>query len=207
MPTPIQDSVRAAMTGGGDLDLNFDEVLNTRAPGLLQVYLHETDGGVRVDLNSPGEAATILWLPWKQGELQMLQPYSVAKQAPGGLFFTYYLTGCKVFAIRGGPVWHIDAVVAVAEFWPLIAEDDWVQENWQARTPQDVAYLHRAGQAANLWDLSAFLAGGPPSTYGAGNVGEAIVGGIVNDDRELDLYFKASPWLSLPYTATKLLKK
>lgn len=200
MANPIQDQVRAAMTGGGNLNLEFDAALNSKAPGPLQVYLHETSAGVRVDLDGTGELATVLWLPWKQGELQTLQPYSIGKAAPNTLFFTYYLTGCKVFAIRGGPVWHVDAPIEVDEFWPQILNDEWVTDNWEPGTQQPVAYLHRAGQEAALWDLSAYLVGGPPSTYGEGNVGQALVGGVVDGNQQLDLYFKASPWAPLAYS-------
>jgi hypothetical protein len=198
MPNPLQDRIRAAMTGGGNLNLEFSVDLNARPPGSLQVYLHEIQNGVRVDLSSPGEAATIQWLPWQQGALTVLRPPS-ASVPPNTLFLTYYLSGCKVFAIRGGPVWHIDAPVAVDEFWPEILSDEWVEDNWPAGTPQDVAYLHRAGQAPALWDLSAHLQGGAPNTYGAGNVGQAIVGGVVNGNHQIDLYFMTSPWSRLGY--------
>jgi hypothetical protein len=206
MANPIQDQVRAAMTGGGNLDLEFDAALNDKAPGPLQVYLHETATGVRVDLDDTGEPATVLWLPWRQGTLQMLQPFSIGRAARGSLFFTYYLTGCKVFAIRGGPVWHVDAPIPVGEFWPQIVGDEWVTDNWEPGTEQPVAYLRRAGQQAELWDLSEHLVGNPPSTYGAGNVGQALVGGVVDDNQQLDLYFKSSPWAPLGYTG-QLLKK
>jgi len=198
MPNRLQDRIRAAMTGGGNLNLQFSADLNTKAAGSLQVYLHEIENGVRVDLTSPGEAATIQWLPWKEGELSVMRPPSASVPA-NTLFLTYYLTGCKVFAIRGGPVWHIDAPVDVGEFWPQIQNDEWVEDNWPQGTPQDVAYLHRADQAAALWDLSAHLQGGAPTTYGAGNVGQAIVGGVVNANHQIDLYFMASPWSALAY--------
>src|SRR2546423_12002838 len=129
MPNPLQDRIRTAMTSGGTLNLQFSADLNARAPGSLQVYLHEIPNGVRVDLSSPGEAATIQWLPWRQGGLTVLRPPS-ASVPPNTLFLTYYLSGCKVFAIRGGPVWHIDAQVGVDEFWPVILSDDWVADNW-----------------------------------------------------------------------------
>ncbi|HEX6369258.1 MAG TPA: BLF1 family deaminating toxin [Longimicrobium sp.] len=198
MPNLIQDQVRAAMTDGGDLELEFDSALNTKGAGSLQVFLHETTNGVRVDLDDAGEAATVLWLPWKQGELQTLQPFSIGKAAPNTLFFTYYLSGCKVFAIGGGPVWHIDAPIEAAEFWPQIVSDEWVEENWEPGSEQPVAYLHRAGQQAALWDLSPYLIGGPPSTYGAGNVGQGLVGGVVDDSKRIDLYFKTSSVSPLP---------
>jgi hypothetical protein len=117
------------------------------------------------------------------------------------LFLTYYLSGCKVFAIRGEPVWHIDAQISVKEFWPRIQNEEWVEDNWAPGTTQQVAYLHRAGQNKDLWNLSAYLEGDPPSTYGSQNVGAAVVGGVVNHSQQLDLYFKASPWGSLVYTS------
>jgi hypothetical protein len=205
MPNPLQDRIRAAMTGGGNLDLDLSPDLNARSQGSLQVFLHEIPNGVRVDLSGPGEAATILWLPWRQGQLRVWRPPSAAIQ-PNILFLTYYLTGCKIFAIRGGPIWHIDAPVNVNEFWPQILNDEWVEDNWPAGTQKDVAYLRRAGQNATLWDLSARLQGGAPTTYGAGNVGQALVGGVVNSSHQIDLYFKASPWHRLGY-ASQLLKK
>ncbi len=205
MPTPIQDNLRYQMTHGGDLTVVFDVALNAKSPGRQQVYLHEIEGGVRIDLDASGEPATILWLPWRQGEITELQPSSVESAAEGTLFFTYYLSGCKVFAIRGGPVWHVDAPISVAEFWPRIASDEWVEDNWSAGTAQQVAYIHRAGQAANLWDLSAYLTGAAPTTYGAGNVGQAIVGGVVNGG-QLDFYYQASPWKVLGYAAQTLKK-
>jgi len=200
MPNPLQDRIRIAMTGGGDLKLDLSPALNQKYPGSLQVYLHDAEDAVRVDLDDSGEPATILWLPWKQGELQVLQAYSIQQAAPGTLFLTYYLSGCKIFAIRGGPVWHIDAEVSVAEFWPQIAGEEWVEDNWELGTEQDVAYLHRAGQSPVLWDLSAYLAGGPPTTYGNGNIGSATVGGVVNAGHEIDFYFQASPWATLPFS-------
>lgn len=198
MPNPLQDRIRAAMTGGGALDLTLAPALNDKSSGTLQVFLHEIPNGVRVDLSGPGEAATILWLPWRQGQLQIMQPPSAAI-ARNTLFLTYYLSGCKVFAIGGGPIWHIDASVRVSEFWPEILNDDWVSDNWPAGTRKDVAYLHRAGQDALLWDLSARLQGGAPTTYGAGNLGQALVGGVVSGNRQIDLYFKSSPWRRLGY--------
>lgn len=202
MPNPLQDRIRAAMTGGGDLNLVLDPALNDKAPGSLLVYLHDLGDGIRVDLDQSGEAATILWLPWRQGELQALQPASIERAAANSLFLTYYLSGCKIFAIQGGPVWHIDAQVSVAEFWPQIQASEWVQDNWQAGGAQDVAYLHRAGQNAALWDLSAYLQGGAPTTYGNRNAGQALVGGVVGNG-QLDLYFKASPWADLGYSPQK----
>jgi hypothetical protein len=203
---PLADDIRAAMTGGGNLTIEFDPVLNTRASGSQQVYLHAIPGGVRIDLTAPGDQATILWLPWRQGELTELQPYSIQNAADDTLFFTYYLSGCKVFAIQGGPVWHIDAEVTVAEFWPQILDDDWVAENWDPGTAQMVAYIRRAGQNALLWDLSAYLQGNGPTTYGANNIGQAIVGGIVTGGM-LDFYYQSSPWASLPYSAQVLKSK
>jgi len=203
MPTPIQDEVRQAMTGGGNLDLELAVELNDKASGTLDVYLHQVSADrVRVDLDpkGDGEPAEVLWLPWKQGEMPMLRASSIESAQRDTLFFTYYLSGCKVFAIRGGPVWHIDAPVSVNEFWPRITSDEWVEDNWPTGTAQNVAYLHRAGQADALWNLSDYLVGGPPTTYGAGNIGQAIVGGVVNNNNQLDLYFKASPWASLDYT-------
>lgn len=206
MPTPLQDAIRAAMIGGGSLTITFDPALNGRAPGALDVYLHEIPGGVRIDQISPGEAARILWLPWKQGELTTLQPFSVTAAAANTLFFTYYLSGCKVFAVGGGPVWHIDAPVTVAEFWPQIMDNEWVEDNWPVGETQQVAYLHRAGQSVNLWDLSAYLSGPAPATYGQGDLGQATVGGIVNANHKLDFYVQASPWAQLKYAAQQLRK-
>lgn len=207
MPTPLQDRIRDAMAGGGELGLDLDQALNTKGPGTQEVYLHDQGASIRVDLDNgnDAEAATILWIPWRQGSVTVLQPYSTWKAAPGTLFLTYYLSGCKIFAIRGGPVWHIDAQVIVAEFWPEIMSNEWVEENWSAGETQEVAYLHRAGQNASLWDLSAHLQGGAPTTYGNGNLGQALVGGIVNNG-QLDLYFKSSPWSKLAYETQKLIK-
>jgi hypothetical protein len=206
MPNPLQDRIRIAMTDGGDLDLVLDQALNGRAPGSQQVYLHDVgNNAIRIDLSNDGEPATILWLPWRQGTLQVLQPASIERAAAGSLFLTYYLSGCKLFAVQGGPVWHIDAQVSVAEFWPEIQGNEWVEDNWPAGTVQDVAYLHRAGQDPALWDLSAQLQGGPPATYGNGNVGQALVGGVVGGG-QLALYFKASPWAGLSYGPQQLKK-
>ncbi|CAJ0808492.1 hypothetical protein LMG19083_04715 [Ralstonia psammae] len=196
----IQDDLRAAMTDGADRTLEFDAVLNARYPGKLDVYLHATETGFRIDLDSSGEPATILWLPWKQGELTTLRPESIGNADVGTLFFTYDLSGCKLFAILGGPVFHIDAPVTADEMWQQISSDEWVEEHWESGS-QQVAYVHRDGQDAGLWDLSAYLVSdGPPSTYGNGNVGSAIVGGVVNADHQLDLYMRSSPWASLKYS-------
>lgn len=206
MPNPIQDKVRAQMTGGGDLNLEFVPELNNQSIGSLRVYLHEENKTqVRVNLNNTGELATVLWLPWKQGEMRTLQPLSIERADINTLFLTYYLSGCKVFAIRGGPVWHIDAQIPVTEFWPFILQDEWVEDNWGQGKEQQVAYLHRAGQKPDLWDLKAHLEGDLPSTYGSGNLGDALVGGVVNASRQLDLYFKAgtSRWASLKYTSQR----
>jgi hypothetical protein len=164
------------------------------------------DDGVRVDLEAPGEPATILWLPWKQGELRELVPFWVEQAAPGTVFLTYYLSGCKLFSIHGGPTWHIDAQIEADLFWPRIAAEEWVEDYWPAGTSQHVAYLHRAGQPAALWDLSGFLEGAAPTTYGNGNVGQAIVGGVVNDDHKLDLYYQTSPWKPLGFASQRRLK-
>lgn len=191
------------MRNGGELRLSLDPDLNLQSPGKLRVYLHEVnENEIRVDLD-PGnnaEPADIVWLPWRQGEMPMVQPYSISSSPPETIFLTYELTGCKIFGIQGGPVWHIDAEVSVDEFWPIIQQEEWVQENWPAGETQNLAYLHRAGQPPELWDLSAHLAGAAPTTYGSGgNLGNAFVGGIVNDEGQLDFYFQASPWKTLPY--------
>lgn len=201
--TYLNDIV-AAMTGGGTLNVQFDPRLNGKAPGRLEVFLSAGDlpDSVKVGVEGPGESANILWLPWKQGELQTLQPDSVERVPPGTLFLTYVLSGCKLFAIRGGPVWHIDAPVEVGEFWPRILDDDWVKDFWSVGTAQDVAYLHRAGQQPELWDLTGLLQGGAETTYGADNLGDARVGGIVVEGQQgkyLDLYVRTSPWASLSY--------
>jgi hypothetical protein len=206
MPNILQDRIRDAMTGGGDLELELDQALNGRGPGPQQVYLHDLGASIGIDLEeNDGEAAAILWLPWRQGSLTVLQPYSIQRAAPDTLFLTYYLSGCKIFAIQGGPVWHIDAPVDVGEFWPEIQGSEWVEDHWPAGGAQDVAYLHRAGQNALLWDLSAQLQGGAPTTYGHGNLGQALVGGVVNNG-QLDLYVKSSPWAALAYGLQKLRK-
>lgn len=207
MPNPIQDKVRDAMTHGGDLDIVLDPALNGRISGFLDVYLRETGPNtVAIGLNAPGEAARILWLPWKQGELPALWP-GVSGTAPANmLFFTYYLSGCKVFAIEQGPIWHIDAEVKVQEFWPRIQNEEWVEDNWAPGTSKNVAYVHRSGQPNNLWDLSAYLDGAAPSTYGRDNVGSALVGGVVGDGGRIALYMKASPWASFKYAPQRLKK-
>ncbi|AGK47949.1 MULTISPECIES: eIF4A-inactivating lethal factor BLF1 [Burkholderia] len=205
MPNSLETQIRQAMKTGGTLTIEFDQALNQKSPGTLNVFLHSTKGGVRIDLDSgnQGEPAKILWLPWKQGELQTLQPGSIS--TTGMLFFTYYLTGCKVFAASGGPVWHIDAPVEVEQFWPRMSSDEWM-EDWEIGTDQAIAYLHRAGQRDNLWNLSKYLEGPAPSTYGRDNLGEAVVGGIVSGPRQMDLYQYAttssgsSPWSRLAYT-------
>jgi hypothetical protein len=199
MPTPIQDKLRTAMTTGGTLTVDFSSDLNAKAAGRLDVFLHDLGTSIRIDLVNTGEPANILWLPWKQGNLTELQPSSITGAAVNSLFFTYYLSGCKVFGVRGGPVWHIDAPVTVAEFWPRIASDEWVEDYWPVGDTEDVAYIHRAGQQTNLWDLSTHLSGAAPTTYGSGNVGQAIVGGVVNASKQIDFYFQASPWARLPY--------
>ncbi len=208
---PIQDNIRHAMETGGNLSVRFSPELNTKAPGMTQVYLHQVDANnVLIDLQAKGgEPANILWLFWRQGECPMIQPFSIERAPVGTLFFTYELTGCKVFAIQGGPVWHIDSQVTVAEFWPQIMGSEWVEDNWHVGDVQNVAYLHRAGQAANLWDLSGHIAGAAPVTYGQGNVGNAVVGGIVRQgehSKQLELYYKASPWARFNYAAQKLKK-
>lgn len=202
----LADDIRAAMTGGGDLTIEFDPALNAVGPGSQVVYLHAIDGGVRIDLTAPGEQETILWLPWRQGQITELQPYTIGRAADDTLFFTYYLSGCKVFAIQGGPVWHIDAPIDVGEFWPVILDDDWVAENWQPGEAQNVAYIVRAGQNPLLWDLQAYLQGNGPTAYGADNVGQAIVGGIVTGG-VLNFYYQSSPWASLPYSPQVLKSK
>jgi hypothetical protein len=203
---PLEDDIRDAMIQGQAYVIEFDQALNARAAGNLPVYLHAIPGGARIDLTAAGgEPATILWLPWRQGMVTEIQAATIAAAPNNRLFFTYYLSGCKVFAIQGGPVWHIDAPVSVAEFWPEILDDLWVEQNWEPGTAQQVAYIHRAGQNADLWDLSAYLAGGAPTTYGNGNVGQAIVGGVMNN-AQLDYYYQSSPWQVLPY-ATQTMKK
>ncbi|HVI45116.1 MAG TPA: BLF1 family deaminating toxin [Chitinophaga sp.] len=205
----ILDNLRNAMETGGNLGVTFTQELNTKAPGMIQVYLHQVDANtVRIDLQPQGgEEASILWLPWRQGELPVLQPFSIDTVPVGTLFFTYELTGCKVFAIQGGPAWHIDSEVRVDEFWPRIMSEEWVEDHWPVNTTQNVAYIHRAGQAAGLWDLSAHLNGAAPQTYGHNNVGNAVVGGIVrqsSNSKQLELYYKASPWAKFSYAAQKL---
>jgi hypothetical protein len=202
---PLQDDIRNAMTQGGDLVVTFDQALNALYPGSRQVYLVATDdGGVRINANGPGEQATILWLPYRQGEITELLASVIAAAADDTLFFTYYLSGCKVFAIQGGPVWHSDAEIDAATFWDRVQSDEWVEDNWPAGDPQQVAYIRRAGQSANLWDLSPYLVGAPPSTYGDGNVGQATVGGVVTGG-QLAFYYQTSPWQVLPY-ATQTMK-
>jgi len=196
----LADDIRAAMTQGGNLSIEFDQALNAMYQGSRQVYLVPINGGVRINANGPGEQATILWLPWRQGEITELQPSVIESAADGTLFFTYYLNGCKAFAIQGGPVWHSDAGITAAMFWQRVASDEWVEDNWRVGSARQVAYIHRAGQPANLWDLSAYLMGAPPTTYGYGNMGQATVGGIVNSG-QLGFYYQALPWQVLPYAA------
>ncbi|GAA5240172.1 hypothetical protein BMMON2_29940 [Burkholderia mallei] len=102
MPNSLEAQIRQAMKTGSTLTIEFDQALNQKSPGTLNVFLHPANGGVRIDLDSgnQGEPAKILWLPWKQGELQTLQPGSIS--TVDMLFFTYYLSGCKVFAGDGG---------------------------------------------------------------------------------------------------------
>ncbi len=202
------DDIRNAMTSGGNLYLQLGPELKGKSPALIDVFLrrinNETIEVNSVDFNPPGESAKLLWLPWKQGELTQLQRFSIERADPETLFLTFYLTGCKVFAIKDGPVWHIDAPVSVTEFWPRIEKDEWVEDNWAKGTEKSVAYLHRAGQGQDLWDLSQYLTGNPPNTYSCGDVGEALVGGIVKDENNskyIDLYFSTtpSPWESMGY--------
>ncbi|HTQ15667.1 MAG TPA: BLF1 family deaminating toxin [Rhizomicrobium sp.] len=202
---PLEQDIRDAMTGGLALTIEFADGMNDLGTGNRQVYLTAIPGGVRISPNAPGEQVTILWLPWRQGEMYQLRAETIEAAPNGRLFFTYYMTGCKLFAIRGGPVWHIDAQIPVAQFWPRICDEEWVKDNWQAGTAMPVAYLHRAGQGPALWDLSAFLEGDPPTTYGAANVGQAIVGGIVTDG-VIDYYYQSSPWAPLKYAFEKRLK-
>jgi hypothetical protein len=200
------DDIRNAMTSGGNLYLLLGRELMDKSPALIDVFLRRIDNDTievnSVDFNPPGESATLLWLPWKQGDLTLLQRYSIEKAEPETLFLTHYLSGCKVFAIKDGPVWHIDAPVSVTEFWPRIENDEWVLENWQTGTEKLVAYLHLAGQPNDSWDLSQYLPGNQPNTYGCGNIGEALLGGIVkdsNNSKYIDLYFRTTPWESMRY--------
>lgn len=204
----LQEKIRTAMRTGGDLKLSFDPSLNTKSPGAQNVYLHAiSENEIKINLTaSGGEASDILWLPWRQGELPSIQEFSISAAKPETLFLTYELSGCKLFGIKGGPFWHIDAQVSVSEFWPGILSSEWVEDYWPAGSTQDVAYLHRLGQSASLWDLSQKITGNPPTTYGSGNVGNAFVGGIVNTHNEIDLYYQASPWSPLKYTQQTMKK-
>ncbi|ABA50512.1 hypothetical protein BURPS1710b_2316 [Burkholderia pseudomallei 1710b] len=205
MPNSLEAQIRQAMKTGSTLTIEFDQALNQKSPGTLNVFLHPANGGVRIDLDSgnQGEPAKILWLPWKQGELQTLQPGSIS--TVDMLFFTYYLSGCKVFAGDGGPIWHIDAPVEANQFWRRMSSDEWM-EDWEVGTDRQVAYLHRAGQSDSLWNLSAYLEGAAPSTYGRDNLGQAVVGGIVTGRQQMSLYQYAttssgsSAWSPLTYT-------
>lgn len=205
MPNSLEAQIRQAMKTGSTLTIEFDQALNQKSPGTLNVFLHPANGGVRIDLDpgNQGEPAKILWLPWKQGELQTLQPGSIS--TVDMLFFTYYLSGCKVFAGDGGPVWHIDAPVEANQFWRRMSSDEWM-EDWEVGTDRQVAYLHRAGQSDSLWNLSAYLEGAAPSTYGRDNLGQAVVGGIVTGRQQMSLYQYAttssgsSAWSPLTYT-------
>lgn len=200
----LQD-IKNAMINGEDLELSFDQALNDKAGGGLDVYLHEErPNRIRVDLTAEGgEKARILWLPWKQGGLPSLSAHSVTSpRNEGKLFLTYVLSGCKVFGIAGGPIWHIDATISANVFWEQIQDVEWIQDNWQIGESQDVAYIHREGQREEYWNLSNYLEGDEPITYGRGNVGSAIVGGIVNHGK-IDLYLKASPWKTFKYTNQK----
>lgn len=204
---PLIDMIRNAMINGTPLNLDLDLELNQILPGLRPVYLHPLSNGVRVDLEAPGEQAPILWLPWTQGELRSLMPYWVAQAPPGTVFLTYYLTGCKLFAIYGGPTFHIDSEMTVAEFWPQIVGTEWVDANWPVGRSQNVAYLYRAGQPGRFWNLASQLQGPPPTTYGNGdNTGMALVGGVLNSSRQIDLYYQTSPWMPLAFSAQQRLE-
>jgi uncharacterized Zn-binding protein involved in type VI secretion len=203
---------KEGMTKGTRFELEIDSSLKEKASGLLNVSLHKIETGVRICSTVTGELVDALWLPWKQGNLATLQPFVHKSHNKSGMpFLTSYLSGCKVFAIRGGPIWHIDAMVSVQEFWPKILNSDWVEDHWEDGGTQEVAYLHRAGQDRDLWDLSAYLDGAEPSTYGEGNLGAGLVGGIVDNDQRIDLYLKvtlnsrSSEWAPLRY-ATQLRK-
>lgn len=218
----IANKIRDGMTKGSDLKVTFGEGMKAKGTGKTVVYLHENkDDGILIDdVKDGGEECEILWLPWKQGEAYVINEYSIGAAKADQLFFTFKLTGCRVFGIEGGggeeqnegaPIWHIDAGIDAKEFMEKIfVSNDWVIDNWNVGSDQNLAYLRRAGQNPENWDLSAYFKGDPPSTYGKDNVGECTIGGICNGKGKITLYKQESvanaKWESLNYTKQNRIK-
>ena len=204
----LADQIRQAMKQGGNFNVEMAEAIKGIVSGKLTVYLHKNDNGALINKEEKdGEKCDILWLPWKQGNLPCLGTYPIESVPENTLFFTYYLSGCKIFGIKGGPIWHIDAPILVSESIKVIKEDEWVEDNWEISKSQQVAYLHRLGQQSKDWDLSDYLKGDAPTTYGKDNVGQCIVGGIVNAEKQIHLYYyDGKVWKPFDYTTQTLLK-
>lgn len=218
--TLLQD-IKTAMINSGTLNLLISNELNG-ATGLQTVYLHKIEGQdmIRVDLTAEGgEQAKILYLPWVSQKNCILSERHVSDAPADTLFLTYELSGCKVFGIEGGPIWHIDGGLSVPEFSKSIFECEWCLEHWFGATEaidpaegeshyQNVAYIHRSGEPENEWDLTAFISGAAPVTYGAegDQIGSAVVGGIRGEAASLTLYCRRDTgWSPFVYSAQELL--
>lgn len=179
------------MLGNAGWKVQFGDDLKQSPAGSQAVFLHQqADGLVLIDKqqggdggSEPGEACTILWLPWKQGELVALSSYSMGKCDPGTLFFTHDFSGCKLLSIAGGPVFHIDSPVAVKDFVPHIQKVEEI-EDMGGLKGQSCAYIYSLTSKPEEFDLTAYRESEwekQATTYGmAGTVGECRVGGVLS---------------------------
>jgi hypothetical protein len=198
--TPIFDKIYNGVINGAkfpEIDLELSGDINTYPAGKLDVCFRKNDNSIEIwpakNYEQGDERATILWLPWKQGEVTMLNERSIQQAPPKTLFLTYDLTGCKILFLRNGPIWHIDAQVHPGEFFPVVSGSEWVEDNWESGESDLSTYIHRHGQDSKLWDLSDYIKENPtPSReYGKGNIGDALVVGFVNDLKTLNLYMRS----------------
>ena len=113
-----------------------------------------------------------------------------------------------------GVVWHIAAAMDPLQWIKSNIQDNpWIEKNWPIGESQNALYLHRKGQDPKNWQMDAYLKGKEDYTYGDGDMGQCIVGGICKPKwgciqlfKQDNLAMKTGKWTKLAYTNWTLIK-
>merc|ERR1719295_244984 len=205
----IADRLRQQMRDNAGWKVRFGDDLIDSPSGRQEVFLHqEANDFVLIDKKQKGgEKCTILWLPYKQGEVTCLTSYNVSKADAGTLFFTHNLSGCKLLSVAGGPVFHIDHNVTVKEFVPHIQTMEDI-EDLGGLKGQSCAFVYSENSKPAVYSLADY--GGSQceeqaTTYGkAGVAGECTVGGVLLESGQIELHLhqnvqQKESWKAIEY--------